>query len=229
MHGKWLFPGYQSPVIPAWVHRRVVHCLHGASLWSDPHMWLTARHVCLSRLELSCPPAAKHGIDNWFDIRDYTHTLSLHVTYAWIWAPTTEAPAVFECFLQHRPLGYMKSPAWTLIAPITATCGCDEIQLWRIHLLLAERRSSYIHPPIPSQSTLVCRALTMQMQVALDDKNLGRWAELMQIRTRYLPLDRHPPWPWRAVSATPTTGGWPLPPRNMSSTWFTTSGYTWCT
>ena len=33
----------------------------------------------------------------------------------------------------------------------------------------------------------------MQMQVALDDKNLGRWAELMQIRTRYLPLDRHPP------------------------------------
>ena len=72
------------PVIPAWVHRRVVHCLHGVSLWFDPHMWLTARHVCLSRPELSCPPAAKHGIRNWFDIRDYTHTLSLYVTYAWI-------------------------------------------------------------------------------------------------------------------------------------------------
>ena len=33
------------PVIPAWVHRRVTHCLHGVSLWSDPHMWLT--YACL--------------------------------------------------------------------------------------------------------------------------------------------------------------------------------------
>ena len=31
------------------------------------------------------------------------------------------------------------------------------------------------------------------MQAALDDKNLGTWAELMQTRTRYLPWDTPPP------------------------------------
>ena len=104
----------------------------------------------------------------------------------------------------------MKAPAWTLIALDTATRDCDEAQLWRIHLLFAELGSSYISPPKPAHSTLVCRAITMQMQVALDEKNLGRWAELIQIRTRHLPLERHPPPPllWHVTLAMYTTGGW---------------------
>ena len=63
----------------------------------------------------------------------------------------------------------------------------------RIHLLLQEAGSS-LRPPTPiQQGHLILRALTMQMQIALDSKNLGRWAEVMQVRTRYLPFDKHPP------------------------------------
>ena len=136
----------------------------------------------------------------------------------------TEVQSICDSFPTFGLLGYTKEPAWALLASSGAIRQCDEIQLWRIHLLLDDLGTSFLSPPIAPQSTLLCRAITMQMQVALDDKNLGRWAELMQIRTRYLPFERHLPWQWLAVSATSTTGGWQLPLLSMSYTWFTTSG-----
>ena len=121
-------------------------------------------------------------------------TISQFVTHSWIWAPAAEVRSILHSSPTYCLLGYKKTPAWALLVSGGAISACDEIQLWRIHLLLDDMGTSYITTPIAPQSSLLCRAITMQMQmqVALDEKNLGRWAELMQFRTRYLPFGRHP-------------------------------------
>ena len=121
---------------------------------------------------------------------------SIH--YLWLWAPASEIPAVQSAFPPLQSTGWFKgSEMWHLLSSREAQDACDEVQILRIHLLLQDAGTSLLSvSPIP-QSPLVLRAITIQMQAALDDKNLGTWAELMQTRTRYLPWSTPPPPPWR--------------------------------
>ena len=111
-------------------------------------------------------------------IHDTTWMFPLKMVYYWIWAPATEVQTVLTRLPNYRQGGCItKSPEWSVLTSAVALCNCDEQQQWRSHLLVTSR----ILPPLIVQSHLICRMLTMRMQVTLDDKNLGWWAELMQI------------------------------------------------
>ena len=91
-------------------------------------------------------------------------------------------------------MGLIKGPwTWHLWTSDAAIRACDEIQIMRIRLSLQGEVGTVLPWPTLPKGPLVLRALTLRMQAALEDKNLGRWAEFMQERTSYLPFLNHPP------------------------------------
>ena len=184
----------EQQYIPSWLHRRIAHTLGAVTVWHRPHMWLTGQHHCLTRPELSCPGAAAHGIGNWMDIQPaFPFSLPSCVKHLWLWAPAYEVPVVQSTFPSLSSVGWSKgSTVWHLLGSQEAQRSVDETQILRIHLILQEAGHSSLSIPRIPETPLVLRALTIQMQTALYNKNLGRWAELMQARNRYLPFLSHP-------------------------------------
>ena len=115
------------------------------------------------------------------------------VKHLWLWAPAYEVPVVQSIFPSLSSVGWSKgSTVWHLLGSQEAQGSVDELQILRIHLILQEAGHSSLSIPRIPEAPLVLRALTIQMQTALDNKNLGRWAQLMQARNRYLPFLSHP-------------------------------------
>ena len=67
----------------------------------------------------------------------------------------------------------------------------DELQYFCLRLTLFEYGTCFLPRPEKPRRTATCSALTRQIQFALDDKNLGKWALLQQCRVPWLPYDRH--------------------------------------
>jgi hypothetical protein len=115
------------------------------------------------------------------------------VKHLWLWGPAYEVPVVQSNFPSLSTVGWSKgSTVWHLLGSQEAQRSVDETQILRIHLILQEAGHISLSIPRIPEVPLVLRALTIQMQAALDNKNLGRWAELMQARNRYLPISTLP-------------------------------------
>ena len=202
--------------ISSWLHRRVVHTLGGGGGGHGLAQTTYVAHRPTPLSQLPCPASAKHGIGNWFDIRYVLHSspslmsqLPPSFVHLWIWAPAAKAPEVQKHFREMRSVGWVKGPwTWHLWTSDAAIRACDEIQIMRIRLSLQGEVGTVLPWPTLPEGPLVLRALTLQMQAALEDKNLGRWAELMQERTRYLPFSILP-CAWHDGSVTSIGGSSP--------------------
>ena len=126
---------------------------------------------------------------NWFDIWSVLHSFALpmsqlppFVVHLWIRAAAAEVPEVQRNFPETRCVGWVKGPwTWHLWTSGAAISACDEIQIMCIRLSLQGEGGTIL--PNLHEGAHVLKALTLQMQAALDHKNLGRWAEIMQERT----------------------------------------------
>ena len=113
----------------------------------------------------------------------------LHV---WVWVPDTYLASARRHFRDHKIVGsYGKQNPLHLLASNEALCACDTLQLQRLHYFFQYEGSSHITYSPPPHAPNVLRALSLQMSKALQDKNMGKWAALLQLRTSYLPLHSH--------------------------------------
>ena len=117
-----------------------------------------------------------------------------NLRYCWWWVGDTCVPDFLIAYpdasfctssiMCHRHLIHL----FTSEAAVT---DIDELQCFRLLLVLSEYGTCFLSRMDKPRRTATCCALTRQMQFALADKNLDKWALLQQCRIPWLPYDRH--------------------------------------
>ena len=140
--------------------------------------------------------ATVHGVPLLSDVGAGLAVTGVHpnLRYCWWWvgdacvsnflAAYPEASFCTTSLTCHGPLNH-------LFAPHSAVSDIDELQCFRLWLTLSEYGTCFLPRLEKPRRTTTCSALSRQMQFALDDKNLGKWALLQQCRIPWLPYDRH--------------------------------------
>ena len=77
--------------------------------------------------------------------------------------------------------------AFFLLASSHVYNAVDALQFRWLHLLLKEVGTSHVQVQCVRRAVSICCDLTIQMRSAVEAKNLGHWAKLMQERTTHLP------------------------------------------
>ena len=106
--------------------------------------------------------------------------------------PRTLGPASpgYTSFPIHRRLVWQTVPCTSLTSK-DAISACTTTQMLRLRTFFQhEGGGRFPYTPSP-QSGNILRARTMQTHGAINDKNLGVWATLLQARVKYLPYQSH--------------------------------------
>ena len=92
-----------------------------------------------------------------------------------------------------RQFGFVKDggKVFSLFTSSEALSHIDTIQTLRILLCLDEYGRTCLPLPCPPKRHAICNAITIQMQGALQNKNIGKWAQLLQKRVQFLPYSTH--------------------------------------
>ena len=167
-----------------YVQRRVLHTLSATCVWCTPAYLVASAQVCIQRNgPRSCCNSSRHAVAVWSDVGAGLDVTGLHpnLHHCWWWvgdaiipsflAAYPEAPVCTASVLcQGRSVHLFTSPS--------AVSDIDELQCFRLCLALSEYGTCFLPRLEKPRRTATCSALTRQMQFALDDKNLGKWALL---------------------------------------------------
>ena len=184
-----------APVL--YVQRRVLHTLSATCVWCRLAFLASSAQICIQRNgPRVCCNTSKHVVAVWSDIGAGLDVTGLHpnLRHCWWWVADESTPEFCAAYpdgsvcavsvlCQGRPV-HLFTSAW-------AVDDIDELQCFRLRLTLSEYGTCFLPRLEKPRRTATCSALTRQMQFALDDKNLGKWAMLQQCRVPWLPYDRH--------------------------------------
>ena len=175
---------------------QLLHILEGVSVWDHPACCATVQHIPVRPRPPPEPPppplnthahADTHYVANWSDIvtkifSSFSTEVKLRV-WAQAGSGLEEMPQLRQiCTIEGHML-WATTSAWEYLSTI---------QTQRLYMLFSEHGKCAFPVPIPPHRDTIFSALLYQMQRALAETNLGRWAELMQASIPFWPFTKPP-------------------------------------
>ena len=177
--------------------RLILHTLAGTCVWVNAAFCTTACNIPLSSAVQNTARinTSSHAVAHFGDTFEHRHTI-LHnlpesVRHVWFWVPDRLLPSFAVTFPAFCPVAAVhrnvRGPVHLYCSP-GALSHVSDIQCLRLSLALAEFGTSELPDITPHNATGICKALTAQISTALQERNLGKWGQLVQERTKYLPF-----------------------------------------
>ena len=179
----------QIPMPPLHIQRRLLITLDGVSVWNHPACRATMLHRPLRPRPPPEPPPPppptsdrQHYAGHWEDVGPGLFT-SFSVQHClWVWAPE-QSP--IQHILELHLVTCIK--IFELHATPTTLQTLSSVKRQRLTLLFVEYGTWSLQSSEPAHRGHILKAIMYQMRYALNETNLGRWAEILQASIPYWP------------------------------------------
>ena len=191
-----------SPLLLPWARDKRLRCVWvcvwvGVWVLCVPAHLAASAEVCIQQNgPRSCYNSSRHAVAVWSHVGAGLDVTGLHpnLRHCWWWVGDASIPSFLAAYPEASVCTASVLCQGHLVHLFTspsAVSDIDELQCFRLRLTLFEYGRCFLPRLEKPRRTATCSALTKQMQFALDDKNLGKWALLQQCRVPWLPCDRH--------------------------------------